>query len=931
MNDQRLNQVLAGVVFLLSLVLYLSTLAPTVSFWDCGEFIACSYRLGVPHPPGAPLFLLVGRVFTLIPEFLVENVARRVNLISAFSSAFTVMFLYLIIVHLVKQFLKENDGFLRFVPFMAGLVGALTFAMTPSFWFNAAEAEVYAPSMLFTSLVVWLVFHWSERHDEPGNERYILLIAYLMGLSIGVHLLVILVIPMIIMIIYYKRFELNTRSVLIMGAIGLAITGLVYPGMVKGIPNLASKFGFEGLVLVIAVVVGLTYWAIKNRKSILSISLMSVLLITIGYSSYLMIYVRSNLDPNIDENNPETIEKFIKYINREQYGVSDPLDREGIWRSSDPAGTRYSSSWDFFWSYQVNKMYVRYFLWNFGGIAEDGHGFDLTRFWFIPLFLGLFGAYYQFIRDWRNGLVILVLFFMTGLAIVLYLNQPDPQPRERDYSYVGSFFAFAVWVGIGAAAVLESVVKLLRQSGRESLSNAMGWIVTAALLLGAPVQMMAKNYRTHDRTGNYVAWDYSYNMLESAEPNGIIYTNGDNDTFPLWYLQEVENIRTDVRVANLSLLNTPWYIKQLKHKEPKVPISLSDAQIEKINLQPWPKAKNFEIPMAPDPIRRAEIERYKISLNKPEAPTVDKIIFELEPKLQVPTSSGRSIGVLRVQDLMLLNTLHTNRFRKPIYFAVTASEKNRLDGLKRYQRMDGLLFKVTTIPDWNIDPEVLYNNLMHKFRYTNLNNPDVYFNDNIVGLLQNYRSAFFRLASHYLNTNNKERFDEVIRKIYEVMPPEVIPFTNQQFNEVMNAFAFLADVYPLDSLSADNFSLRQLQACGEVGITYRQYELARRGYEPLLEVLVNQPESQMVHDYIRALFRRPSFYDRATPEQRAQALNDARNQMRQQLVRVYKALKDYDAGIELLQKWVEVQPENKFALRELESFKKLKGETQDGS
>ena len=921
-DNKMINRVFAALSFLISAAVYFKTMAPTVSFWDCGEFIACSFRLSIPHPPGAPFYLLLGRVFTLIPEFLVENIAARVNIISALSSALTVLFLHLIIAHFIRQYIESEEGFLRFVPSLGGLIGALTLTFSHSFWFNAVEAEVYALSMLFTSMFVWLVLWWSEKSDAPGNEKILLLIAYLMGLAMGVHILNALVLPMVVMIVYYKKFEINLFSFLMMGVAGLVLTAILYPGVVKGIPGITKLVGFGGLAMLIIMVIGVLFFMVNQRFKIASLFVTSMLLITIGYSAYLMIYIRSNLDPNIDENNPETIEKFISYMNREQYG-DHHLDREKR-RQESPNGNRYQDASEFFWGYQINEMYIRYFKWNFGGI-EDTEDYtrerkraDMSKFGWVML-LGYIGLFYHFYRDWKNGLAVFVLFFMTGLAIVLYLNQPDPQPRERDYSYVGSFFAFAIWIGIGAAAILEWVTKFFQQKNIPG-GNALGWMLAVLILVICPGRMAALNYKSHDRSGNYVAWDYSYNMLVSSDKSGIMFTNGDNDTFPLWYLQEVENVRTDVRVANLSLLNTDWYISQLKHKDPKVPISLGDKQIEDINLQPWPNEKTFEVPTIPEEIRRAEAKEYRLSIDKDSASVPDKMSFKVRPKIQIPTRDGRQFGALRVQDLMILNILSTNRFSKPVYFAVTTSEQNRMDGLKQYQRMDGLLFKVTTIPDWDINPETLYDNLMNKFRYTNLNNPDVYYNDNIIGLLQNYRSAFFRLATHYLTVDNKDRFKEVVQKLYEVMPPSVIPYTNNQFEEVMTALAVMGDIIPIASLTTENYSLRQLHAIGQVGMNYKDYPVARVGYEAFIKEVEKDPNSPLVDEYLRALFRR----QRLSETDRTRAIETSLSQSKRELIRIYKELEDYDAGIGFLESWLETEPGNQFATKQLEEFKKLK-------
>ncbi len=870
MDGKKLNRIFAAIVFLFSFIIYYMTIAPTVSYWDCGEFIACSFKLAVPHPPGAPLYLLVGRIFTLIPLF--EDIAKRVNFISTISSAFTVMFLYLTIVIMLRQILKEQkEGFMQYVPYLGGIIGALTFAFTTSFWFNAVEAEVYAPSMLFTSMVVWLIMFWSERSEEVGNEKYLLIIMYLVGLAIGVHLLNVLALPMVFLIIYYKKYPINKNTFMYLVVVGLMLTGLVYPVLVQGIPIVAEIGGFFGLLLVLVGIVLLLSYAVNNHKPLMSLLLTSVLLIILGYSTYLMIYIRSGLDPNIDENDPETIEKFISYMKREQYG-EHTLDRAKV-LSESPNRNRYTGVWDFFWNYQINKMYIRYFLWNFLGEDDYSDSFSLTKFFAIPFLLGLAGAYYHFRRDWKHALAVFVLFFMTGLAIVLYLNQPDPQPRERDYSYVGSFFAFSIWVGIGAAAVLEWFVKKTESSATRQLVPG---AIAVLLIILSPIQVLVKNYHSHDRSGNYVAYDYSYNMLVSCEPNGILYTNGDNDTFPLWFLQEVEGIRTDVRVANLSLLNTNWYISQLKHKEPKVPISLSDREIDQIMPVPWPKKKTLEIKI-PDEYARKEWEEYNSSFKLGSASFQKKIKFDLGPKL-----FGR---YLRVQDYMILNTLYANKFRKPLYFAVTCSRDNMLDGLQRYLRMDGLTFKITTIPNWSIEPNILYDNLMHKYQYRNLNNPDVYYNPNIISLLQNYRSAFIQLANYYVSVQDSAKIKEVIAKMEEVLPATVIPYTNKTIKQWVEAFRIYSGLVPLDSMNLAAYSQRELETVGDLLLRFRAPGKAKKIFEELVRL---NPNNVRAKGY---------------------------------LVDIYAGEKNYQKAVDILEKWVKENPNDKGAMRRLNEYR----------
>ncbi len=875
MRNDLLNRLFAIIVFLFSFVIYFLTVAPTVSFWDCGEFIACSFRMAVPHPPGAPLYLLVGRIFTLIPIF--TDIAKRVNIISTISSAFTVMFLYLIIVIMIKQFMKNlNEGFAKYLPYLSAAIGALTFAFTTSFWFNAVEAEVYAPSMLFTSLVVWLVMFWSERSETVGNEKYLLVIMYLVGLAIGVHLLNVLALPMVFMIIYYKKYPINRTTFTLLVLIGVAIMGMIYPGIVKGIPVIARIGGFFGLLLTIVVLLILMAYAINNRKGVIALLLMSILLIILGYSTYATIYIRSNLDPNIDENNPETIEKFISYMNREQYG-QHTFDRKKVLAES-PNGKNYSGVWDFIWNYQIQKMYTRYFLWNFMGREDSGDNFSWTKFLGIPFLLGLLGAWYHFKRDWKYALSVFVLFFMTGLAIVAYLNQPDPQPRERDYSYVGSFFAFSIWIGMGTAAILEWITKKTEGS---ATNNIIPISVAVFLVFVSPVQVFVKNYHSHDRSGNYVAWDYSYNMLVSCAQSGVLYTNGDNDTFPLWYLQEVEDIRKDLRVANLSLLNTPWYIYQLKYQHPKVPISLSDKEIENIMPYPWPKQQTLEINI-PSVFQEKEFESYKNSFDLRVDKLESKMKFNLGPKL--------FDRYIRVQDFMILNTLYENRFRKPMYFAVTVSRDNMLDGLQRYLRMDGLSFRITTIPNWSIDPDTLFNNLVYKYQYRNMNNPDVFYNPNVIALLQNYRSAFIQLANYYASNNQRERVRELIEKMQNIMPPSVIPFTNNVYKTWVEAYEYYSGIKSIDSINANNYTEIFLTDLGKVLVNLREIEAAQKSFEEVLK------------------------------------LNPTNIQAKGFLVDIYAKHLQYDKSIGILEDWLIQNPGDKQAKMRLEEYRKKKNE-----
>ncbi len=812
-RDRLLHRIFAASLFLVSFIIYFLTIAPTTSFWDCGEFITCAYTLGVPHPPGAPFYLLLGRIFTLIPW--AADIGLRVNIISAIATALTVMLTYLIIAKLIILWRgKAKTIEDRFILYGGSIIGALAFAVSDSLWFNAVEAEVYAISMFFTAIVVWLILVWHEQADDPASDKYLFLIAYCIGLAIGIHLLNILALPAIFLIVYFRKYDLKLSTFLIYLAILLAITFIslkiyidtksisyasilpfaavisvifirkkipayfnlllfsvisififitIYPGIVKWLPNLVliikrafgASFTFALVIIFILALVGAIYSAIHFRKRVVFVVLTSLLLIIIGASTFPSVYFRSKLNPAIDENDPENLENLVSYINREQYGDWGFIERRAP-----------------LWEYQIKKMYVRYFLWQYFGkgaslgndnfIAET---ISLRGIWAIPFLIGMMGMVHHFVKDYRRALAILGLLFMTGLVIVLYLNQPDPQPRERDYVYVASFFAFALWIGIGIAGLLESIVETIRHNAL--MRKIVMAVVVGMLLLFIPINMLAFNYHTHDRCGNYLAFDYSYNLLQSCEPDAILFTNGDNDTFPLWFLQYVYKIRTDVRVVNLSLLNTQWYIKQLRDQEPHVPINLTDSEVNQLTGIYWPDPKIIKIPI-PQEVYQKELEdleqRKEFALKAVTNPP--EITFELGP-----TYLGKAI---RIQDWMILNIIASNQFKKPIYFAVTVSKESMLN-MDNYLRMDGLVYKLITYPGEAISPSRLRVNLFDRFQYRNLDNPHVYYNDNDSGLLINYRAGFLRLAYFY---HTEKMYDDMVLtldKMQERIPESVIP------------------------------------------------------------------------------------------------------------------------------------------------------------
>ncbi len=668
------NLIVGLVVFAIAAYTYLSTIEPTASLWDCSEFIATSYKLEVGHPPGAPLFMMMEKIFSLMAGHDVTKVAKMMNSMSALASAITILFLFWSITYIAKKLViaakgKDELTVGEMIAILgSGVVGALAYTWSDTFWFSAVEAEVYATSSMFTAIVFWLALKWEEHADEPYAYKYLMLIAYLIGLAIGVHLLSLLVIPAIGLIIYYRLYKPTVKGFIIALLISFVVLAFIQYGIIQKIIAYSEPFELffvntlhlpvnSGmlfyLVVLIGVLIYLAYRFYKKGKYLYHNIVMAILLIIFGYFSFAMVPIRSLANPPIDENDPEDPFAFVAYLDRQQYGTTpliygpyydakvvgekprytyvyvdslhkyvktprtnpkyiyDPKRCTIFPRmySNQPDHIKAYKQWGgvkpghkpnfwnnlrFFFSYQLGWMYFRYFMWNFSGKQNDIQGFgdvlhgnwitgikflDALRlgpqdnlppkfknrrsrnvYYMLPLILGLIGLFYTFLnKDQRYFWIILILFFMTGIAIVLYLNQTPFQPRERDYAYAGSFYAFAIWIGLGVLQVYEWLKKLIK-------NDNWGAILAIILTIGIPIEMGFEDWNDHDRSHRYHTRDFAYDYLMSCAPNAILFTYGDNDTFPLWYLQEVEGVRTDVRVVNLSLLATDWYIKDIRRK-----------------------------------------------------------------------------------------------------------------------------------------------------------------------------------------------------------------------------------------------------------------------------------------------------------------------------------------------------------------------------
>lgn len=932
MSFKKLNNIVGWCVFLVATIVYFITLESTVSWWDCGEYISTAYKLQVGHPPGAPLFQMIGRFFSLFAFGDVTKVALMINVMSALCSSFTILFLYWTITMLSKKiWMKDGDSAPmsnKVAVIAAGLVGALAYTFSDSFWFNAVEGEVYAMSSLFSAITFWAIMKWEEVADEPNSYRWFILIAYLIGLSIGVHLLNLLCIPAIVYVVYFKKYKKITfKGFVIAGIISVALVGFIQVILIPAIVSLCGKFElffvnslgapfnlgtFIYFALLIAIIVLGIYFTNKYKKVLLNTVVLSFMFILIGYSSFFMLVIRANANTPINENEPSEAVSMLSYLKREQYGswpllygpyyMAKPCDanngspiyvrdeekgkyvitdkREGtepiyddnvmtlfprMWNGTKSS---YISTYNqyidkskmvattmkkadgssetvlrptfmqnlkFFIGYQCNHMYWRYFMWNFVGRQNDiqGHG-ELengnwvsgigfidnarlgnqdnlpksmpttghTEFYFLPLILGLIGLFYHLKREIKDSWVVFLMFFMTGLAIVIYLNQTPYQPRERDYAYAGSFYAFAIWIGIGALAIVELLQKVIK--------NKMAATVLAFVLcLSVPTVMAASGWESHDRSDKTSALDWGKNYLKNLPENAVIFTRGDNDTFPLWYVQEVEGYRTDVRVCNYMLSSGYWYVHQMGRKQyesERLPLTLTPEQYDNGVNEPVFIQEVFKGPVElKDAIEfvKSDNERTKVSLMSGEKAnylparnlkiTVDKeavvrngIVPESMKDQIVDEIVWRipeSVNYLYKNDLMLLDFMATNDWTRAVYFTSLSDIKNVL-GIDQYLHQEGLSHRFMPVlaSDYHKDAggvylEGSYELLMaDDIRWGNLNHPDVAVDPESRRNLLFVKQAYMRLAQALVERNQNDSAVAVLDRCLEFFPDEKVAF-----------------------------------------------------------------------------------------------------------------------------------------------------------
>lgn len=1078
MSYHRINVITGWIVWAIASVVFVLTIEPTASFWDCGEFIASADGLQVGHPPGAPLWMMISRFFILFAPAGSE--ATAVNVLSAMCSSFTILFLFWSITHMVKKiaakFDTESLG-ANVAVMVAGIIGALAYTFSDSFWFSAVEGEVYAMSSLFTAVVFWAILKWETTvtRENTGSLHWLILIAYLMGLSIGVHLLNLLTIPAIAFVYYFKRYDVTALGVVITGAISLVLLGIIQVGIIQGLVNLAGSFEllfvndfgmpFNSGVLVYAVVVlgflgFMTYLCRRKRWVALNTLFLGTLVCIIGYSSFALIVVRSSANPPMDENNPENLFALLAYLNREQYGdrpltfgqywttptsyekpyvdgkavyvksysvykkktkgmkrdklmgsyrgefeakkyleekdspnyylkteyidseekknsipnyqtefcgvfprmysttgshpneykrwsnykgwntakgrervkakeqeksdlelelqqlsylmdqYKDPDTREQI-RLKMSSNARHIAKLDewltpsfgenmsFFTSYQVGFMYLRYFMWNFSGRQNDIQGNGdiiegnwltgldfideqrlgnrdrlpesqtenkgLNHLYMLPLLLGLIGALFQLLKAPKDFTVIGLLFLLTGLAIVVYLNQYPNQPRERDYAFVGSFYAFAIWIGLGAYALYYAAQKLtwadvgrigaLSLGGavviwlmenitdsshalslsliymavlataafavmvalRSVLNNEMAkGVVALAICLPVPLIMAAEGWDDHSRANRYTGVDFAKNYLDTLKPNAIIFTNGDNDTFPLWYAQEVEGYRTDVRVVNLSLLNTDWYIDQMKRKaynSDPVPFQMPESKYRQgtrdiIILDHARNKKDDYIDLGfamdictndsiktsigdsrkynfiPSNKLRLPVDSAKVVANGTVSPEdADKIVPYID--WQIVDDRDRPKQYILKNAMMVLDMLDNNDWERPIYFAVTTGMDAYM-GLTNYFQLEGLAYRLVPIytednPNPNvlgrIETDIMYDNIMNKFQWGNMDDTTgIYLDENNKRMITNIRLQLGNTAEALADEGKQDKALEMLDKVIEITPEKNVPY-----------------------------------------------------------------------------------------------------------------------------------------------------------
>ena len=925
MEFRKINNWTGWIVTLIACTVYVMTTEAASSFWDCGEFISSAYKLQIPHPPGAPMFVLLGRFFIILFGDNPFTAAKAVNTMSAMASGFTIMFLFWTITHFAKRMVEKKSGaalnsFQIILVMGAGIVGALAYTFSDSFWYSAVEGEVYALSSFFTALVFWAMLKWEHNADKAGADKWIIFIFYIMGISIGVHLLNILTIPAIVMIYYFREYKPSVAGGLVAFFIGVAITGFIQVFLIQYTIKWAGAFDiafvndlgfpfFSGFVTFFVLVAALLafgiYYANKKGLYFLKLGVWSIIFFLLGYTSYVTTLIRSNADPSVDMYNVDNPVTLVGYLGREQYGdwpilygpdYVDKVDNiEGAdqyvkskntyevsgknykrdW-SSAPSAHLFPRMWDgdndrgqldsykafagvtegeaptlrdnikYFTNYQFGFMYLRYFLWNFSGKQNDLQGFGNVRdgnfstgisvvdnlffgdqsklpdsihtqnkahnsLFMLPFILGIIGFIFQYQHNKKDFMVTGLLFFFTGIAIVLYLNQVTLQPRERDYAYVGSFYAFAIWIGLGVLQIADWFKKIMTQKVAAILA-------TIICILAVPALMAQQEWDDHDRSQKTLPRDLARNYLESCPPNAILFSFGDNDTYPLWYAQEVEGIRPDVRVVVNSLLGSDWYMKELRYKvnkSDKFDLIFTEEQVagNKLNaayynaLPEYGEANYHDLDSVlryvvadpsgkytastqEGPVNIFPTHKFRLPVNKENAiaagiakPTdniLNELLIDFNPNRQY---------ILK-NELAIYAILATSQFKRPICFTSTQELKEM--GLDKYVSQTGMTYQLVPMEGKAVNTEVAYKNIMTKFTFGNAKNPNVYFDEENRRHLNSMRMTIAQVAQSLVAEGKTDSAQQILRKMDSETSEKSFPYgmTSNRGNQ-HNYFSYL--------------------------------------------------------------------------------------------------------------------------------------------
>lgn len=933
MNYSKINTLAGWLCFVIAATTYILTLDQSVSFWDCGEFIATAFRMEVVHQPGAPMVSMIQRLFSAFAMGDKTKVAYFMNLASAMESAGTILFLFWTITALARKTVIKGGN--EITPSQtisiigAGLVGALAYAFSDSFWFSAVEAEVYAMSSLCTAVVFWGILKWESQADESQSDRWLLFVAYMMGISIGVHLLNLLAIPALIFVYYFKKHPSpNWKSVLKVFMISIAVLAFVQFGIIQYLISVAANFDyffvntvglgfgtgvlFFASLLISSLIYGIRYSILKNKR-IMNLIMMFTVLLIFGYSSFALLIIRAQAKPNLNNTNPENVFNFLSYVNRSQYGDrpllygenynSDKIDiqktgelyRKGKVKyesagtksdyvfdkktliprmySDKPEHIQFYKSWmgfddshkptvldnlKYMFSFQTGQMYMRYFMWNFVGRQdnEDGqHGGNggawlsgikpidavrlgdqknlppsiienkaYNRFFFLPLIIGLIGAVWHFKRNQKDAGIIGLLFIFTGVAIVIYLNSVPIEPRERDYAYVGSFYAFTIWIGLGVLGLKDWVFKKLTPAKA-------GIFATVVALCGAPILMANQGWDDHDRSDSHVARDISINYLKSCAPNAILFTYGDNDTFPVWYAQEVESIRRDVRVVNLSLFTADWYIDGMRRKQndsAPLPITMQPEQYvagtrDVMYYQDYKIAQHVELKQILDVLLSDQDEdkatmqdgsknnilptkNLKITVNLKEVIDTGTVPKEDAGKIASSMEWTYNSDYVTKGTLALFDILTHNNWKRPIYFTNTMPTEQYI-GLDKYLYSEGLNKRLLPLkPDTTTDNQgydivnikPMYNNVMNVYSWGNIKNAN-HLDRQSADDINIFSNMFNGLLNGLITDGKITESKNVVNRYYEIMPTKIYGM-----RQVAGNFYFTENLYRLKDLNRAN-------------------------------------------------------------------------------------------------------------------------------